>query len=74
MGSAFHELWDSNVTAPTAIRLWETFTSKPEILSRIAQATVALTKLNAIWRAKNISWTKGESDALLYQVHISVTL
>ena len=29
--------------------------SKPEILSRIAQATAALTKLNPIWRGNNIS-------------------
>ena len=29
--------------------------SKPEILSRIAQATAALTKLNAIWRDNNRS-------------------
>ena len=29
--------------------------SKPEILSRIAQATAALTKLKTIWRDNNIS-------------------
>ena len=29
--------------------------SKPEILSRIAQATAALSKLKIIWRDKNIS-------------------
>ena len=29
--------------------------SKPEILSRIAQATAALTKLKPIWRDNNIS-------------------
>ena len=29
--------------------------SKPEVLSRIAQATAALTKLKPIWRDKNIS-------------------
>ena len=29
--------------------------SKPDVLSRIAQATVALTKLKPIWRDNNIS-------------------
>ena len=29
--------------------------SKPEVLSRIAQATAALTKLKPIWRDNNIS-------------------
>ena len=29
--------------------------SKPELLSRIAQATAALTKLKTIWRSNNIS-------------------
>ena len=39
--------------------------SKPEILSRIAQATAALTKLKPIWRDNNISWIKAEADVLL---------
>ena len=30
--------------------------SKPEILSRIAQATAALTKLKPIWRYNNVSF------------------
>ena len=30
--------------------------SKPEVLSRIAQATAALTKLKPIWRDNNISF------------------
>ena len=42
--------------------------SKPEVLSRIAQATAALTKL------KPISWIKGEADALPFHFHISVCL
>ena len=46
--------------------------SKPEVLSRIAQATAALTKLKPIWRDNNISWIKGEADALPCHFHISV--
>ena len=45
--------------------------SKPEVLSRIAQATAALTKLKPIWRDNNI---KGEADALPCHFHISVCL
>ena len=48
--------------------------SKPEALARIAQATVALTKLKPIWRDNNISWLKGEADALPCHFHISVCL
>ena len=47
---------------------------KPEILSRIAQATAALTKLNFIWRDNNISWIKDEADGLPCHFHISVCL
>ena len=47
---------------------------KPEVLARIAEATAALTKLKPIWRDKNISWIKGESDALPCHFHISVCL
>ena len=46
--------------------------SKPEVLSRIAQATAALTKLKPIWR--DISWIKGEAYALPCHFHISVCL
>ena len=39
--------------------------SKLEVLSRIAQATAALTKLKPIWWNSNIiSWIKGETDVL----------
>ena len=48
--------------------------SKPEVLSRIAQATAALTKLKPIWRDNKISWIKGEADALPCHFHISVCL
>ena len=41
--------------------------SKPEVLSRIAQSTAALTKLKPIW-------IKGEADALPCHFHISVCL
>ena len=43
--------------------------SKPEILSKIAQATAALTKLKRIRRDNSIriSQIKGEVDALHYQ-------
>ena len=49
--------------------------SKPEVLSRIAQATAALTKLKPIGRDNNISLgIKGEADALPCHFHISVCL
>ena len=48
--------------------------SKPEILSRIVQATAAFTKLKPIWRESNIFLIKGETDALPCQLHISVYL
>ena len=46
--------------------------SKPEVLSRIAQATAALTKLKPIWRDNNISLGSNEADVLLCHFHISV--
>ena len=46
--------------------------SKPEILSRIEQATAALTKLKPIWRDNNISL--GSKEKLPCQFHISVCL
>ena len=45
--------------------------SEPEVLSRIAQATAALTELK---RWQHISWIKGEADALPCHFHISVCL
>ena len=46
---------------------------KPEVLSRIAQATAALTKLMPIWR-QHISWIKDEADTLPCHFHSSVCL
>ena len=49
--------------------------SKPEVRSRNAQGTAALTRLEPIWRKKqHISWIKGEADALPCHFHISVCL
>ena len=46
--------------------------SKPEVLSRIAQATAGLTKLKPIWRDKNISL--GSKVKLVYSLVISIFL
>ena len=46
--------------------------SKPEVLSRIAQATAALTKLNPIWRDNNISL--GSKVKLMRSLVISIFL
>ena len=46
--------------------------SKPEVLSRIAQATAALTKLKPIWRDNNISL--GSKVKLMRSVVISIFL
>ena len=46
--------------------------SKPEILSRIEQATVALTKLKPIWRVNNISL--GSKATLMRSLVISIFL
>ena len=49
--------------------------SKPEVLSRIAQATAALTKLKPIWRDNNISLgSKVKLMRSLVIFHISVCL
>ena len=48
--------------------------AKPEIHSRIAQATAAFTKLKPIWKENNIFLIKGETDALPRHFHISVYL
>ena len=45
---------------------------KPEVLSRIAQATVALTKLKPIWRVNNISL--GSKVKLMHSLVISIFL
>ena len=48
---------------------------KPEVLSRIAQATAALTKLKAIWSDNNISFgSKVKLIALSCHFHFSVCL
>ena len=44
--------------------------SKPEVLSRIAQATAALTKLKPIWRDNNISL--GAKVKLMRSLAISI--
>ena len=46
--------------------------SKPEVLSRIAQATAALTKLKPIWRDNNISL--GSKVRLMRSLVISIFL
>ena len=46
--------------------------SKPEVLSRIAQATVALTKLKPVWRDNNISL--GSKVKLMRSLVISIFL
>ena len=48
--------------------------SKPEVLSRIAQATAALTKLKPIWRDNNISLGSKVKHVLPCHFHISVCL
>ena len=48
------------------------FGFKPEILSRIAQATAAVTKLKPIWRANNISL--GSKVKLMRSLVISIFL
>ena len=46
--------------------------SKPQTLSRTAQATAALTKLNPIWRDNNISL--GSKVKLMHSLVISIFL
>ena len=48
--------------------------SKPEILSRIAQATVALTRLKPVWIDNSISQLKDTTDALPCHIHLPVCL
>ena len=52
--------------------------SKPEILSRIAQATAALTRMKPVWIDKSISFTSSQlqdtTDALPCHIHLPVCL
>ena len=48
--------------------------SKPEVLSKIAQATAALTKLKSIWRDSNISLGSEVKHALPCHIHVFVLL
>ena len=49
---------------------------KPEILSRIAQATAAFTRLKPIWNDRNINFSqlKDKTDALPCHIHLPVCL
>ena len=44
--------------------------SKSEILSRIAQTTVALTRLKPVWNDRNISLFPDTTDALPCHIHL----
>ena len=46
--------------------VWLDGGSKPEVLSRIAQATATLTKLNPFWRDSNISKLKLTCSLVIY--------
>ena len=49
--------------------------SKPEVLSRIAQTTAALTRLKLVWNDRNISLrSKVRHDALHCHIHLPVCL
>ena len=49
--------------------------SKPEILSRIAQATAALTRLKPVWIDKSISLSSQDmTDVLPCHIHLPVCL
>ena len=48
--------------------------SKPEILSRIAQTTAALTKLKPVWNDKYFSQPQDTTDALPCHIHLPVCL
>ena len=47
--------------------------SKSEILSRIAQATAALTRLKPLWNNGSI-FLSSQDDALLFHIHLPVCL
>ena len=46
--------------------------SKPEILSRIAQTTAALTRLKPVWNDKHFSQFQDTTDALPCHIHLPV--
>ena len=46
--------------------------SKPEILSRIAQTTAALTRLKQVWNDRSISQFKDTTDPLPCHIHLPV--
>ena len=46
--------------------------SKPEILSWIAQATAAMTRLKPVWNDRSVS--KIPTDVLPYHIHLPVCL
>ena len=48
--------------------------SKLEVLSRVAQATAALTKMKPIWRDNNIHVSLGSTVKLMHSLVISVFL
>ena len=48
--------------------------SKPEILSKIAQTTAALTRLKPVWNDRSISLFQDTTDALSCHVHLPVCL
>ena len=48
--------------------------SKPEILSRIAQATAALTRLKQVWNDRGISPFQDTTDVLPSHIHLPVCL
>ena len=47
---------------------------KPEILSRTAQATAALTRLKPVWVDNSISLSSKTTDALPCHIHLPVCL
>ena len=47
---------------------------KPEILSRTAQRTAALTRLKPVWNGRSISQFKDTTDALPCHIHLPVCL
>ena len=48
--------------------------SKPEIFSRIAQTTAALTRLKPVWNDRSISQFQDMTDALPCHIHLPVCL
>ena len=48
--------------------------SKPEILSRIAQMKAALTRFKPVWNDKTISLFQDATDAPLCHIHLPIRL